>query len=373
MFPGRLDRALEVSQEIYYILRGHLRWLFETARIDAVVDGQTRHFWRRSYLINGRPKDGTVYQLDTQLYPYLQLCEYWQAYSSIADYRQFVVSMIQTRTFRAVLSDLLGRREPGSALYRTDETPADDDAADYPYHMSSNVLAWHVLTQVADLLESAGQDGAVPGHTPATLRAAAEAVRAAVFDRLACACPDGSGRRVFAYGLGGGGSSSSHRCYHDGNDMPTLFAREWGFLRRGGGDDDAGWCRVWEDTLGWAFAADPNWPMRDGGGGGAEFNTGYQGTGAENFAALGSDHSSGPWVLGMYQEWRFAQIMGERAREERVWAKIRGSMQWDGTFSEAVDVNTGKCTSKTWFSWPGAMIAENLIETVIQQADDLES
>ena len=38
------------------------------------------------------------------------------------------------------------------------------------------------------------------------------------------------------------------------------------------------------------------------------------------------------------------------------WFKIKAAMQWDGTFSEAVDPKTAVCTSKAWFSWPGSMI-----------------
>lgn len=85
---------------------------------------------------------------------------------------------------------------------------------------------------------------------------------------------------------------------------------------------------------------------------------------------LGSDHSEGSWVLGFFQEWKYAQIVGDVQREAAAWQKIQGSMQWDGTFSEAVDVYDGSCTSKTWFSWPGAMIAENIVGTVVAQTQD---
>lgn len=143
--------------------------------------------------------------------------------------------------------------------------------------------------------------------------------------------------------------------------MPTLYARDWGFLRNEDHyGDDPGLVNLWENTMIWAFT--PGSPL-------AGFNSGYQGNGSEPFHGLGSDHSPGPWTLGFFQEWKFAQMVGDEARERKAWCQIEGSAQFDGTFSEAVDIETGVCTSKTWFSWPGAMIAENLIDPVIEQVE----
>jgi len=53
----------------------------------------------------------------------------------------------------------------------------------------------------------------------------------------------------------------------------------------------------------------------------------------------------------------------ERRRLSRILAKkIQGSMFMDGLFSEAVNAETGECTSKAWFSWPGCVISSALIK-----------
>ncbi|KAF3764110.1 hypothetical protein M406DRAFT_291154 [Cryphonectria parasitica EP155] len=362
LFPRNPDKARACAQEFKSILKGHLRWLFEVATIDVDVQGEARHFWRRSYLINGRPKDGAVYQLDTQLYPFLQLCEYYTAYGARSGYKKFVVNMMRTRAFTRVLQDLLARLNTKHQLFTTDETPADDDTSDFPIHMSSNILAWYTLKQISKLLDDTQ---ALPSEDAAAIRKVSDSVRTAIFNRLTCKCPDGSGKTMFAYALNPSPKAgvSGHRTYHDGNDMPTLLAHEWGFLKMNEGDecDHPAWRAIWEKTLDWAFTPNPEYP---------DFGTR---AGGSPFHGLGSVHSPGAWVLGLFQEWKFYQTVGDKAREDKAWAKIKGSMQWDGTFSEAVDVCSGKCTSKTWFSWPGAMIGADLVDTVIKQAREFNN
>ncbi|KAJ4397768.1 hypothetical protein N0V93_002005 [Gnomoniopsis smithogilvyi] len=372
------DKAWEYYIHSLSILEGHLRWLFEVAKVEADVHEEARHFWRRSYLINGQPKDASVYQLDTQLYPFLQLCEYCNNDATVEQQpanKELVESLIKTKTFSNVLVDLLSRQDPATGLFLTDETPADDDTSDYPFHLSSNILAWHTLRKLAGLLgDTRGLPQAV--IDPRHLTRVADKVFDGILENLVCRCQDGSGELIFAYGLDPSrpkDDPTRHRHYHDGNDIPTLFALEWGFL-----DPGRMMCptihnlelrRVWEKTMTWAFTPGPKWTIdpitrsRTPG-----YNSGYAGNGTEPFHGLGSDHSDGAWVLGFFQEWKFAKLVGDAVREGRAWAKIQGSMQWDGTFSEAVDVYDGQCTSKTWFSWPGAMIAAELIGTVIDQA-----
>lgn len=365
------------------ISRGHLDWLFNFARTKAQVGNETRHFWRRSYLINGQPKDGTVYQLDTQLYPFLQLCDFYKdvAKADVLDdaEREFVHSIISSETFRHVLLDLMDREDSDLKLFKTDETPADDDASKFPFHLSSNILVWYTMTQLAELLHKIK---AWPEFHPSCLEKLGGRVAGGIMKHLVCDCDDGSGQQMFAYGLDprkAKDDPSRHRRYHDGNDMPTLFAPEWCFVgQHGSHADDCDDCdedrrkrglALWEKTMEWAFTPDPNWTVdpatrtRTPG-----YNSGYAGNGSEPFHGLGSDHSEGAWVLGFFQEWKYARIMGDKGREARAWAKITGSMQWDGTFSEAVGVHDGKCTSKAWFSWPGAMIAAELIDEVADQA-----
>ncbi len=61
------------------------------------------------------------------------------------------------------------------------------------------------------------------------------------------------------------------------------------------------------------------------------------------------------------QEFVYASIVGNKNAIMGAWKRIRGAMFWDGLFSEAVDKDTGDCTSKAWFSWPGAMIGSALL------------
>lgn len=393
LFPGKPNKALEYSKKIQLITRGHLDWLFNLATTEIQVGGETRHFWRRSYLINGQPKDGTVYQLDTQLYPFLQLCEYYDdlVKLDILDEKsiEFVENIIKSKTFGSVLMDLLRSQDPELRLFKTDETPADDDTKDFPFHMSSNILVWHTMMKLSELFQNSGL-APPPGLDPRHLRSVANEVFEGVRTLLVCQCQDGSGDKMLAYALDPSkpdGHPARHRRYHDGNDMPTVFAQEWGFLSHAPPDappasdaQDPGSLRaVWAKTMEWAFTPDPAWTTTtttttaaasdDAGARTPGRNSGYAGRGDEPFHGLGSDHSGGAWVLGFFQEWKYARAVGDGGREARAWAKIAGSMQWDGTFSEAVDVGTGGCTSKTWFSWPGAMIAAELLETVVAQAE----
>lgn len=375
---NRDDKAWEYYTQCLLILGGHLMWLFEVAAVEVEVEDETRYFWRRSYLINGRPKDGTVYQLDTQFYPFLQLCEYYNNHA-IVDHQPtdkgLVERMVKTETFSNVLVHVLSRQDPETGLFMTDETPADDDSSDYPFHLSSNILAWHTIRQLAHLLENIPESPLAVIH-PLCLLRMSENVFEGIIANLICECQDGSGELMFAYGLDPSKEADDparYRYYHDGNDIPTLFALDWGFLdvdnHKGVTSNVPDLRVVWEKTMTWAFTPDPQWTVdpetrvRTSG-----FNSGYAGNGTEPFHGLGSDHSDGAWVLGFYQEWKYSQLVEDTVRERRAWAKIQGSMQWDGTFSEAVDVYDGQCTSKTWFSWPGAMIAAELIETVVEQA-----
>lgn len=382
LFPPRAVRREGKAREYYTqclsILKGHLIWLFEVAAVEVEVEDETRYFWRRSYLINGRPKDGTVYQLDTQLYPFLQLCEFYNNHA-IVDHqpanKDLVERIIKTETFSNVLVDILSRQDPDTGLFMTDETPADDDSSDYPFHLSSNILAWHTIRQLAHLLEDMHDLPLAVIH-PRCLLLLSERILEGIIKNLICECQDGTGGLMFAYGLDPSKEADDptrYRYYHDGNDVPSLFALDWGFLDAGNHkcvtSDGPDIRLVWEKTMTWAFTPDPNWTVdpdtriRTPG-----YNSGYAGNGTEPFHGLGSDHSDGAWVLGFFQEWKFAQLVGDTSREDRAWAKIQGSMQWDGTFSEAVDVYDGQCTSKTWFSWPGAMIAAELVGTVVEQA-----
>ncbi|KAK2598381.1 hypothetical protein N8I77_011801 [Diaporthe amygdali] len=373
LLPNNHERARQYDEEIRQILTNHLFWLFQMAVTEIEIDGKVRHFWRRSYLVNGLPKDGEVFQLDTQCYPFLEFCEYFETYGNDS----FIKFILQSGSFRNILQDLLSRRDNVTNLFLSDETPADDELGDYKFHLSSNILLWHTLRKLARLLSCPQfrpvARAAVNGnnHPWEALNNFAAMIKEGVLRNFK-SCRDIThgdvGQRradqdILAYGFDPSKKLDDpmrYRHYHDGNDMPTLYAQEWGFLKGDDGDtcDDADLRSLWGNTLVWAFTPGPA---------SSGFNSGYQGKGSEPFHGLGSDHSPGPWTLGFFQEWRFAQMVGDEARERKAWKQIEGSAQFDGTFSEAVDITTGVCTSKTWFSWPGAMIAENLIDTVIDQ------
>lgn len=370
LWPNNPEIATQYYSKIRQALTGHLIWLFQMAVTQIEINGAIRHFWRRSYLVNGKPKDGEVFQLDTQCYPFLELCEYFDAFGNEPEANSVVVDILQTDSFRNILQDLLSRRDGATNLFSSDETPADDDLGDYQFHLSSNILLWHTLCKLSGLLS-------YPQFGPLVLEASAEslgqlavALRYSILinfrSRQTFTFSDGTqiSQDILAYGFDPSkqvGDPMRYRHYHDGNDLPTLYAQEWDFLMNGidEEDDDPDLRKLWQNTMIWAFMPGP--PC-------AGYNSGYKGDGSEPFHGLGSDHSPGPWTLGFFQEWRFAQMVGDEGREHKAWSQIVGSAQFDGTFSEAVDITTGVCTSKTWFSWPGAMIAENLIDVVIEQA-----
>lgn len=357
LLPHNWEVARKYDVKIYQALTGHLAWLFKMAVTEIEIDGTRRHFWRRSYLVNGQPKDGEVFQLDTQCYPFLELCEYFEAYGNRPETNAVIESILRTDSFKNILQDLLSRRDDKTNLFASDETPADDDLGDYKFHLSSNILLWHTLSKLGELLSySQFRPLALATVDIRYLRRLAVTIRKSILRNFRTSCD------ILAYGFDPSKELEDpqrYRHYHDGNDLPTLYAPEWGFLKSNDYDEDESDPRMlWANTMIWAFNPGP--PE-------AGFNSGYKGNGTEPFHGLGSDHSPGPWTLGFFQEWKFAQMVGDERREHKAWSQIEGSAQFDGTFSEAVDIYTGVCTSKTWFSWPGAMIAENLIDTVIEQ------
>ncbi|KIW82833.1 hypothetical protein Z517_02076 [Fonsecaea pedrosoi CBS 271.37] len=308
------------SEEIRATTKGHLAWIFRHAQ-------RPHHFWHRSYLTTGRPKDGPVFQLDQQCYPLLEVCDFWETFPGE---QPFVEEILASDAVSQVLDLLESKRDPLTGLFPTDETPGDD-LVEYPFHFSSHVLLWHTLSRLAKVITQV--TGAPLGQQLARL---AEDVRDATLKHFLASDPlpdspsfsylvDGFGQRTF---------------YHDANDLPTLFAPIWGFTRTSNEK------QAWHNTMEFAFT-----PANDGG---------YYGDGA--FGGLGSVHTPGPWTLGYFQQWKYAQMMGNNQQEAAAWEQIRGVMLWDGTFSEAVDSHSGECTSKAWFSWPGSMIGSGLLQ-----------
>lgn len=275
-------------------VRRHLLWLFETAER---ADGM----WGRCYLANGRIKDG-AFQLDQQLFPLLELVEY----------------VLETRDSQAwarlqpqvapLMNRLMARKFEQDVLFPTDETPADDPIA-LPYHLSSHILFWRVLTRLNHL----GFDDN---------RLAAQIYTAV--NRYFIG--EHSGKRLYAYATDGKGA---YHFYHDANDIPLALAARWGFVKV----DDP----VWRATLEFAFS---------------EANLGgvYAGR-------LGSVHTKAPWPLGDVQDLIIAASIGDHARARHARERLRAAAQWDGALPEACDAQTNDVVSRHWFAWPNAALA----------------
>lgn len=305
-------------------LKGHLEWVFAKAE-------RPHKFWHRSYLITGKPKDGPVFQLDQQCYPILELCDY---YSEYPNEREFVGKILSSQVVTEVLDHITSRRDKTNGLFPTDETPGDDEVV-YPFHFSSHVLLWYALSRLADLLLL------VPtplGGLADRVRPLADEIRMQTMQHFLISGRSAGESNKLAYLVDGYGE---YEFYHDGNDIPTAFAASWGFF------STKRELEAWHNTMNYALSE--------------ENRLGYSSGGP--FAGLGSVHSRGPWPLGYFQEMIFADIRGDKQMKADVMRRIIGAMQWDGTFGEAVDLKTGETTSKAWFSWPGAMIATELIDS----------
>jgi meiotically up-regulated gene 157 (Mug157) protein len=282
-------------------------------------------------VVTGRPKDRPLFQLDQQCYPFLELCDYYEQYPEEGG---FVKDLLEKGSSAEVIRLLLTKRDQATGLVSTDETPGDD-AVEYPYHFSSHVLLWYTMARLAVLIETVGVDSsAFLDAQPISDFAAS--LRATALQHFLT--DDGQGTPVIAYLTDGQGN---YTLYHDANDVPTLFAVAWGFLSTSEEQ------HAWHNTMTWAFTPK---------------NTNGYCSGPGSYPGLGSVHSPGSWTLGFFQEWVYAQITANKAAEEDAWRRITAAMQWDGTFSEAVDPETAKCTSKSWFSWPGSMIASAVID-----------
>ncbi|KAH3904311.1 hypothetical protein HBI56_008960 [Parastagonospora nodorum] len=302
-------------------VRGHLKWVFIHAK-------RPHGFWHRSYLANGQPKDRSIFQLDQQCYPLLELCDYAEHFPSQVD---FVKRIVDAGVIHEILAVLAAKQDKQTRLWPTDETPGDD-AVQYPHHFSSHILMWRTFTRLHQMF----LDLAIPlNEQISRLEVMAaqlknDTVRSFTTTHSNCSRP------LFAYLTDGNGH---HECYHDGNDVPTAFAYDWGFA------SSASEITTWRATMDFALSPANAKGFCDEG----------------PYGGLGSVHSPGAWTLGYFQELAYAASSNNVIAMQGAWTKIAAAMQWDGTFPEAVDPKTAQCTSKAWFSWPGAMIGALLI------------
>lgn len=297
-------------KKIQHVLKGHILWTFEKAE-------RPHRYWGRAYLTTGYCKDD-VFQLDQQCYPLLELCDYVTRFQDAALVQRLAAQVEE------ILTMLLDYRDEQKWLFMTRETPGDDHVA-HPYHFSSQVLMWWTLRQLANLNASVH-------FTTQDLAMWAEHLRrdclAAFTTRYA-----ESDQKVFAYLTD---LQGNYQFYHDANDLPTVYAPLWGFCP----PDDP----VWQQTMQFGFSP---------------HNTGGFYPGA--FGGLGSVHTPHPWPLGDGQELFYSYIRHDPERYERILQKLTHVVQWDGLFSEAIDEDTGRVTSRHWFSWPGAFVSTVLL------------
>jgi hypothetical protein len=267
---------------------GFIRWSFEAAE---TVDG----WWPRASLASGAIKD-PAFQLDQQLWPLLLIADRARLTGDASTRERYAVSCGN------VIERLLAARSP-FGLVATAETPADDPLVQ-PFHFSSHVLLWRVLTAFDRTVDAAAVRDATLRHFQSDGR--------------------------FAYAIAGpDGANARH--YHDANDFPTVFAPGWGFCPA----DDPRW-RATIDFA-WSIA-----------------NEGYF---AGTLAGLGSVHTRHPWPLGDLQEIVLARVMADPAREERARARLARVQTWDGMLPEAYDETSGAVASRHWFAWPAALRA----------------
>jgi meiotically up-regulated gene 157 (Mug157) protein len=311
-------------------VKGHLKWALNLAQ-------RPHGYWHRSYLATGTPKDGPVFQLDQQCYPILELCDFLEAFPSEST---FVQNLLEGAAIPSVLAIIKELQDNTTGLYPTEETPGDD-AVEYPFHFSSHVLLWYTFSRLAtivkSLLEKEPSKTKLALHSSELYHQAAE-VRASTFRYFVGENPL-TGTTMFAYLTDG---NEQHTFYHDANDIPTLLIPAWGFIDRDNSSENA----LWTNTMDFGLS-----PANSGG---------FYPDGP--FGGLGSVHTRGPWPLGFAQEYIYSCIRNDAKGRDDALRRIKGSMFWDGLFSEAVDAQTGCCVSKAWFSWPGAMIGSALLK-----------
>lgn len=284
----------------------HLRWLWRRCERP---DGR----WARSHYADGRRKD-LAFQADQQLYPMLELADFWRRTGAIPDGVDWTdeVAGAWSATMHAV--------DPVTGLLVSTETAADDPVP-APLLASSQIVLWYAAHRLAEMSRA----GALEIDEEALVRVAEGARKA--FHRTFIR----DGRWAYA-----GDGANRLVAYHDANDLPTALAPFWGFCPA----DDP----TWRATMDWAFSpANPGY---------------YPG----EFGGLGSIHTPGPWTLGDVQRWLAARAVADEAGARRALERLRAVSFADGMLPEAYDVgrpDDGRI--RHWFAWPGAALSALLI------------
>jgi hypothetical protein len=283
----------------------HLRWLWRRCeRPDAR--------WVRSHHADGRRKD-LAFQADQQLYPLVELADYWRLAGSLPDGVDWTDAV--AAAWRAVTAAI----DPSTGLMASHETAADDPA-EAPFIAASQILLWYTAVRLAELDAAGALDASYAHGVAARVRAAFE--RHLVHDGRWAYASDGAGGRV---------------AYHDANDLPLALAPAWGFCAA---DDPA-----WRATIDFAFSA-ANYGYASGPRGG-----------------LGSVHTPGAWTLGDVQRWIVARATGDRTAAAAALQRLHEVALLDGMLPEAYSVTPDPDRRvRHWFAWPGAALGALLLD-----------
>lgn len=289
--------------------RAHIEWIFRVTWRGTFCKSIRKPLasaWGRAYMANGMVKDNKAFQLDQQIFPFLELSEYVLETGDIGYARNFIHDVEQL----FVMLDRIIHPEWG--IYPTDETPADDDIPLH-YHFSTHILLWRMMKKIklvygAKFSEQCQKiinclENAVPKYF----------------------ITEHKGKQIYSYATDGEGK---HYIYHDANDIPLVMMPLWGFCEK----DDP----IWLNTIEFAFSSE---------------NSGFYD------GVLGSVHTPAPWALGDAQELILSKVLGDRERYQRVWERVEKAAQWDGALPEAYDATTFEVVSRHWFAWTNAMVA----------------
>jgi uncharacterized protein len=294
--------------ELLIDMRKHVEWLYTWI---------TKEGWGRSHLVNGKIKD-RIFQFDQQCYPILELYDYLQ----IAELPSALMDKCLSKL--DMLSDmLLLKKGCDVALFETDENPADDPVL-YPYHFSTQILAWKTFNVLDELNEQYH-------FSTKNFGKIADEIQTCVFKYMITVH---EGKKLFCYTTDAKGS---HELYHDANDLPTVLGLLWNFIDV---NDE-----VFQNTVDWAFS---------------KKNRGYY---SGKFGGLGSDHAKGHWPLGSSQliAIAIAKIKDNNSDGIKLWKEVLNNLKHiamkDGLFSESVYPDSGEVFTRYWFAWPGAIIS----------------
>jgi uncharacterized protein len=294
------------NSKLLHDMGKHIEWLYTWI---------TKGGWGRSHLVNGKMKD-KIFQFDQQCYPILELYDYMQFAEAPSVLLNKCLSKLD------MLSDLLLLKKGCNVtLFETDENPADDPVL-YPYHFSTQILAWKTFKILAELNDKYNFSGKKYAEI-------ADKIQTSVLKYM---ITEYDGKKLFCYTTDAKGN---YELYHDANDLPTVLGLSWDFIDA---KND-----VFQNTIDWAFS---------------KKNRGFY---PGKFGGLGSDHAKGHWPLGTSQLLAIAKMKNNNPDGIELWSStlktLKSIVMNDGLFSESVYPDSGEVFTRYWFAWPGATVS----------------